>query len=420
MVAKSLSDWLDYLLSLHPKAVDLGLERVKRVYQDLCPNPPAPFVFIVAGTNGKGSSVAMLCAILQAAGYRVGQYTSPHILKFNERIQVNGQPVSDQQIIHSFERVERLRGKITLTFFEFSTLAALDCFGRAQLDCLVLEVGLGGRLDAVNVVDADASLICAIDLDHCDWLGHDRETIALEKAGVMRSGQISVCSDPNPPQTLVRHAQELSVNLALLGRDYHYEYAGQDKQAWCFVGKERLADLPAPGLKGEFQLQNAAGVLALLQAQSRFAVKRSDIEKGLVSAVNPGRLQQIDVDNQRWLLDVAHNPQAAGVLADYLASRPAQRIALFAALADKDIQPMVAQLKPYISHWVLVDLKVERAAGLTQLKQVLQKSGVDDVNIDVCDVMQAAVDKARQSGFEDVLVFGSFFTVSQAMEQISG
>lgn len=416
----SLQQWLDYLLTLHNKEIDLGLERVRKVAEELDVLRPAPFVITVAGTNGKGSSVAMLVSIIRAAGYRVGQYTSPHILKFNERIQIDGDMVSDETLVAAFQRVEEARKQVPLTYFEFTTLAALECFGNEALDCVVLEVGLGGRLDAVNIVDADATLITAIDIDHSDWLGDNREAIGYEKAGVMRPDQLSVCSDPRPPKSLLDFAQRHHVNLKRLGVDFHYKKESTNHQAWCFCNTSDEL-YPYPNLQGDFQIQNASGVLALLQYQTRFKIDRDAITKGLQAVQHSGRLQTLNLNNQAWLFDVAHNPQAAQALAEFLSQSPStKRLAIFSAMADKDMQPMVMAIKPYVEDWVLVDLDIGRAASLADLQEVLRWCRIPEERIQSFATMSFAIEYVKQSEYRDVLVFGSFITVAQAMECICG
>ncbi|UQB42853.1 bifunctional tetrahydrofolate synthase/dihydrofolate synthase [Thiomicrospira microaerophila] len=415
---EALNVWLEKLVNLHSKEIDLGLDRVRQVGKDLAVLCPAPFVITVAGTNGKGSSVAMLQAILIASGYRVGAYTSPHILRFNERIKVNGVEVTDQQIIQAFEMIEQARKQTTLTYFEFATLASLVIFSQAKLDVVILEVGLGGRLDAVNIVDANAALLTSIDIDHVDWLGSDRDKIGFEKAGVMRTGALAVCSDPAPPDSVIKYAREISADLKLLGRDFSYTRY-EDKVT--FSSDDVCFEFNKPRLKGDFQSQNAVGVVALLMAQSRLDVSLASINKGLTSVVNPGRLETLQVDNQAWLFDVAHNPQSVAVLADYL-SNQSQRFdkVIFAGLADKDLLPMVRVMVPYALEWIAVDLNVGRALSVEKLVETLTQAGVGFDFIQSAASMQEAVNSVKASTAQKVLVYGSFITVSQAMELLGG
>lgn len=423
----SLQEWVDWLLHLHAQEIDLGLERVSLVANQMQVTRPAPFVISVAGTNGKGSSVAMLASILKEAGYNVGTYTSPHILKFNERIQINGIAVSDQKIVDAFTSIENQRKTTKLTYFEFSTLAALQIFKQSELDVVVLEVGLGGRLDAVNLVDADASLITAIDVDHIDWLGDDRNVIAVEKAGIMREGKVSVCSDPNPPSTLLEYASDLNVDLACLDNDFTYHQDKKNNQAWLFnfekINNETL-HLNNPGLQGNFQLQNAAGVIALLQkVQQQLPVSIQYINLGLAKVLHPGRMQSLQINNQAWLVDVAHNPQSAQALSDYLGKQEndlTQSIALFSALNDKDMLPMIKAISPFVSSWVIADLNIPRATSVKQLTEMIMQAGVEENAILAFESIALAVGYVKSVETQKVLVWGSFFTVSQTLEALQG
>ncbi|WP_019555911.1 bifunctional folylpolyglutamate synthase/dihydrofolate synthase [Thiomicrorhabdus arctica] len=427
----SLTDWVDWLLQLHAQEIDLGLDRIRLVANAMQLTKPAPLVISVAGTNGKGSSVALLVAILKAAGHQVGAYTSPHIQFFNERIQINGNPVSDDLIIEAFVAIEEARAQTKLTYFEFSTLAALYLFKRAQLEVVVLEVGLGGRLDAVNIIDADAALITAIDIDHVDWLGDDRSVIATEKAGIMRRGKPAVCSDMNPPASLMAYANEHAVPLSQFKVDFDVLV---NDQAWSFTWltqqngvqlKGTLDDLPFPALKGAFQLNNAAGVIALLfKFTAILRVDRKAINLGLQQVSHPGRLQSLKIGAQSWLIDVAHNPQSALALATYLQQQQAkhtklQYLSLFSVLNDKDALPMVQQIAPFVSTWLIVDLEIPRATSVNALRVLLKAAGVEDLNIITKKSMEDAVSYAKSCAVEDVLVWGSFFTVSQVLASLA-
>lgn len=427
--ASSLESWIDWLLHLHAQEIDLGLERVRQVGVEMSILQPAPKIISVAGTNGKGSSVALLGSILRQAGYRVGAYTSPHIQAFNERIQIDGVAVEAQTIVEAFDLIERSRGDIKLTYFEFSTLAALQIFKQAALDVVVLEVGLGGRLDAVNIVDADAALITAIDVDHIDWLGDDRGQIAIEKAGITRSGRLAVCSDPHPPQTLADYCDQHQVNLFQLGRDFHYRVDEED--GWSLLWNNsfaRVDSYPRPALKGDFQVQNAAGVLALLQQMGRSGdlnVSADAIKRGLLKASHPGRLQSVEFCHNgrfyHWLIDVAHNPQSSEVLADYLAKQELNGLtAVFSVLDDKDASPMVQRIAPYVDQWYTADLQIPRSSNDKKLRSLLQDNQVEASCIHLYDSIEKSVQACLlQSGSEtrpdkpDLLVWGSFFTVAQ-------
>ncbi len=416
----SVQDWLDWQMRLHPGEIDLGLERVRAVGERLGVLRPRATVVTVAGTNGKGSSVAMLEAIFTAAGYRVGAYTSPHLRRYNERIRLDGEPVADETLIAAFRAVEAARDGVALTFFEYGTLAALWCFGQRFLDVVLLEVGLGGRLDATNAVDADIALITAIDVDHADWLGDDREAIGREKAGIMRPGRHAVISDPNPPASVLDEAGRLGVKVARLGDAFNWR---ADGEYWDYLGAGRLRNLPRPALAGDFQLNNAAGVLAVLERlPPRFYLPVRFIEQGLRQVRNPGRLEERQVDGQRWLLDVAHNPQSAEALARWLATQPEQQAwqSVFAALGDKDMTPMVRSLKPFVRRWHLAPLNDARALPVDALRVRLMTAGVAADAIMPHDSLTDAVAAARADRTLPVLAWGSFVTVGGVMEALDG
>lgn len=412
----NLTCWIEWLLHLHAEEIDLGLSRIGLVLEAMQLARPAPLVISVAGTNGKGSSVAMLVAILKVAGLRVGAYTSPHIQRFNERIQINGVPVEDSLIVDAFTQIEEARGGVKLTYFEFSTLAALCIFKQTHLDVVVLEVGLGGRLDAVNAVDADAALITAIGIDHIEWLGSDRSVIATEKAGIMRSGKPAVCSDGAPPESLWQYADTHGVPLVQLNREFSIEITEHD---WSIVWASDVKKFPPPSLKGDFQIQNAAGVVAILWAlRDQLPIEHSAICKGLVQARHPGRLESFVQKKQHWLVDVAHNPQSAKALAQYLRQQKekghhAPYTAIFSVLNDKDAVPMIKEIAPFVQDWLIADLDVPRASSAAALKALLLESGVAEKHILVQNSIPQAVDSAQARLEDSVLVWGSFFTVSQ-------
>jgi dihydrofolate synthase/folylpolyglutamate synthase len=423
----TLNDWLSWQETLHPTEIELGLERVSQVLERLELNQPDFTLITVAGTNGKGSSVAMLESILLAAGYRVGTYTSPHLLRYNERIKLDGQPVSDAVLCESFQRIDEARlavpgADISLSYFEFGTLAAIDILQRSGVDIAILEVGLGGRLDAVNVLDADVALITAIDVDHADWLGDDRETIAVEKAGILRPGRPAVCSDPQPPASLSATAESLGVSLVQLGTDFFAEQKGDE---WQWRNPPRCVDhLPLPALCGDFQLHNAAGVLAVLAAvEAEFPVSDEEIAQGLQSVSLPGRFQ-IQQGAPVRIFDVAHNEQSARALAKNLsqAEHSGQTYTIFAMLADKDIRAVVAQLGPLVNHWYLAPLPVPRAASVAQLQSALADESIpvdampsDSIRIfdDVNAAFQAAL--AASTAQDRIVVTGSFYTVAAVL-----
>ncbi|HEY4540875.1 MAG TPA: bifunctional tetrahydrofolate synthase/dihydrofolate synthase, partial [Noviherbaspirillum sp.] len=371
----SLADWLALLESRHPKLIDMGLERVAQVRDRLGISFDCP-VITVGGTNGKGSTCAMLESILLQAGYKVGVYTSPHLIDFNERVRLNGEAVSDQALVEQFEAVEAQRGDVSLTYFEFTTLAALRLFAQSGLDAVILEVGLGGRLDAVNIVDADVAIVTSVDIDHTEYLGDTREAIGFEKAGIFRVGRTAICGDPVPPQSLVDHAQAIGADLWLFGRDFNY--AG-DKQQWNYGGRSvRRNSLAYPSLRGANQLLNASAALAALEAlRQRLPVGAQEVRTGLVLVDLPGRFQVLP-GRPSVILDVAHNPHAAATLAQNLDNMGFHRytFAVFGAMQDKDVEGVVAQLKDRVDHWCLATLPGPRAATAAMLAESLGRAGV--------------------------------------------
>ena len=415
----TLNDWLNWQETLHPSAIELGLERPQQVLQQMqLPTRKCPLIS-VAGTNGKGSSVAMLESIFRSAGYRVGCYTSPHLLHYNERIRLDGEPVSDAALCAAFERVDFARKEISLTYFEFGTLAAIDLFSRANLDVIILEVGMGGRLDAVNILDADVALVTAIDVDHVDWLGSDREQIGLEKAGIFRAGRAAVCSDSHPPQSLLEHADKLGISLYLLGRDYNF--CTRDAHwSWSVASESSQSSrdaLPMPVLRGQAQLRNAAGVLMVLELLAdKLPINQQQLRQGLLSLNLPGRFQVFPGVIPR-ILDVAHNPQSAAVLASNLAQMfcTGRTHGVFASLADKDIPAVVAALGPEVDTWHVASLDVPRGANAEQLERALHDGGYNHVQC-YANVTAATEGAEAQAGLGDrVVVFGSFYTVAEAM-----
>jgi len=412
----SLPDWLRWQEQLHVREIDLGLERARRVLDGLGLPRPAWPVITVAGTNGKGSTVAMLESLLRCAGLRVGCYSSPHLLRYNERIRIDGAPVRDQPLCEAFARVDTARGDTSLTYFEFGTLAALDLFSRAGLDAVVLEVGLGGRLDAVNVIDADVAVVTGIGIDHVEWLGPDRESIAREKAGVFRGGHVAVCSDPEPPASIAAHAAAVGARLRLLGRDFHYR-AGEGRWDWQGVSTHLVA-LPPPALPGRVQLQNAAGVLAAIEALDRPALLEPGVvARGLISVRLPGRFQILP-GTPPVILDVAHNPHAAERLVETLADQPpvARTVAVTGMLRDKDAAGVFQCLCPFVDAWYLCDLDSPRAAPATQLAEALSGLATPG-SVHLAGNVSTALEAARRAAGAEgrVLVFGSFLTVAGAL-----
>jgi dihydrofolate synthase / folylpolyglutamate synthase len=409
----NLEHWLARIERLHPKGVDLGLDRVAAV-RDTAGLVPAFPLIAVAGTNGKGSACALLEAMLTRAGYRAGLYSSPHLLAFNERVRIAGRNADDAALCQAFERVESARGQVSLTYFEFATLAALDLFQQASVDVAVLEVGLGGRLDAVNAFNADCALVTTVDLDHLDYLGPDREAIGREKAGIFRAGRPAICADEDPPQSLLDCAREVGAELTLAGRDYGF---GDDGNQWHYwSGAGRRAGLPHPALRGRFQLANAAAAIAALEAvRERVPVDMGAIRRGLVEVDLPGRFQVLP-GSPAVVLDVAHNPQAARTLAASLAEMPCngRTLAVFAMLSDKDIAGVAAAVAPMVSQWFIGSLDVPRGAAAETVRSALGDAAAGAQSF--ADPAQAyAAARETAAGNDRILVFGSFYTVSAVL-----
>ncbi len=415
----TLDQWLAWQDTLHARKIDLGLERVGWVAEAMgLDRPPFPAV-TVAGTNGKGSCVALLEAILQAAGYRVGAYTSPHLLRYNERVRIAGAAVGDEDLCRAFARVDDARGDVALTYFEFGTLAALERFRAAQVDIALLEVGMGGRLDATNVVDAEVALVAAIDVDHREWLGPDRESIGREKAGIFRPGRPAVCADPDPPASLLAHAAALDTPLYRIGREFDW-HAAADGWEWRCDTRRRRA-LPPPALHGEFQLRNAAAVLMVLELLARaFPVTQDEVRRGLQEVSLPGRFQVIPGAVEH-ILDVAHNPQAARSLAANLQRRPCtgRTLAVAALLADKDVEAVAAALDPVVDRWFLAGLDGPRALAAADLARRIRAAAVRGPVAADPDVARALARAQRAADAGDrIVVFGSFHTVEAALRRL--
>lgn len=406
--------------SLHPREIELGLDRATVVCRNLgLTAPPFPVV-TVGGTNGKGSVAAMLEQTLHAAGYRVGLYTSPHLIRYNERVRIHGREVTDAELIAGFERVEVARGATPLTYFEFGTLAAVERFRAAGVDVAVLEVGLGGRLDAVNVWDADVAIVTSVGTDHRDWLGPDRESIGREKAGIYRAGRCAICGDADPPATLLAHAAAVGARLLRIHRDFDFE---RRDGGWLWrAGARLVAGLPHPAMRGDYQLANAACVLMALDCLAdRLPVTLADIRAGLTRAVLPGRFQTLPGRPLR-VFDVAHNAEAAQALSRTLASQPVagRTIAVCGMLRDKPIAEVVGTLAPQVHAWHIAGLDGERAAGADELRAALSAAGVHErvtAHADIVTAYRAAVAEAGDA--DRVLVFGSFHTVGAILRALS-
>ena len=416
-----LSQWLEYIQRQHPESIELGLDRVREVATRLGLGRPAAQVITVAGTNGKGSTVAFIEAIARAGGWKVGAYTSPHLLRYNERVRIEAEEVADDALVAAFAVVEAARVDTPLTYFEFGTLAALWLFQRASLDLVVLEVGLGGRLDAVNLVDADVAVVTTVDIDHTGWLGSDRESIGREKAGIARAWKPLVLGEVDPPSSVLRHAYAIGANAIRLGSDFFHEPVDAAHWRWREVGAELR--LPAPRLAAPPQRANASTAIAALRALPR-ALPEAAFAQGVATATLPGRLQCLQRDGVEIVLDVAHNPQAARELAAWLRRRsPAPTVAVFAALADKDAAGMVQALAGQVGHWYLAGL--EQAGRGQDVEHLVARldgtvagvaTGVSSGDARVADALARAIAAASPAG--RVLVFGSFHTVAEALQAL--
>ena len=414
----TLDDWLAHCERLHPKSIELGLERVRAVWQRMGVAFDCPIIS-VAGTNGKGSTCAMLEAILQEAGFRTGVYTSPHLVRFEERCRVRGEPVQAAALIAGFEAVEAARAEVPLTYFEFTTLAILHTLAGAGLDAVILEVGLGGRLDAVNIIDADCAIITSIDVDHAELLGDTREAIGREKAGILRAGRPAIVSDPVPPQSVIDHANAIGTDLWLLGRDYNY--SGEPQQ-WAWAGRgRRYAGLAYPALRGANQLINASGALAALEAlRQRLPVTAQAVRNGFALVELPGRFQVV-AGRPSLVLDVAHNPHSAAALAHNLETMgpyPTTH-AVFGAMADKDMTAMLSRMDPLVDIWYFTDLPTPRAASGAALqvawRALTQHPGAAAaVFANPADALREAAANAGPA--DRIVVFGSFYTVGGVLE----
>jgi len=426
-MTRTLDQWLSYQERVNVRSIELGLDRVRAVWERMGAPAPARRVITVGGTNGKGSTVAMLEAMLSAAGQRVGCYTSPHLLRYNERIRIGGHDADDDALVASFERIEAARGEILLTYFEFGTLAALDLFARAGLDVAVLEVGLGGRLDAVNIIDADVAVVTTVDLDHMDWLGPDRDSIGVEKAGIARAGRLAVVGEADPPSGLLQALERIGAKVERAGVDFSVERLSS---GWRWRHRDGATwTLPGPALAAPVQYANAAASIAALhglQAQdARLATKDLALAAavGVRSAQVAARLQVLPGD-PALVVDVGHNPQAARALAEWLDARPGVRVhAVYGALSDKDVAGVIGALGTRIAHWHLAGLAQDTPRGLTaealaeQLAAVLPDAGYE-VHADVRSALKAARSSARPG--ECVLAFGSFFVAAAVLAESGG
>ena len=420
MTPKTLDDWLAHCERVHPKEIDLTLERARRVKERLGLAFEVP-VFTVAGTNGKGSSCAMLEAIALQAGYRVGLYAKPHLVHFEERCRVNARMVAADELMPHFEAVEQARGEVSLTYFEFTTLAIVRLLSQAELDLVILEVGLGGRLDAVNTLDADCAIITSIDIDHTEYLGSDRESIGREKAGILRAGRPAIVSDPAPPRSVTDVAQQLGADLWLFGRDFNYS---GDRQQWNWAGRQRRFNgLAYPALRGANQLLNASGVLAAFEAlRERLPITAQAVRNGLALVELPGRFQ-IVAGQPTLVLDVAHNPHAVAALAhnlDQMGFYPRTH-AVFGAMRDKDLGAILERMVPLVDHWHFTDLPARRAAAAAELVEVhgrVRAKAPGPVSVSChagpAQALRAALGAADPA--DRIVVFGSFYTVGGVLK----
>ncbi|WP_313315964.1 bifunctional tetrahydrofolate synthase/dihydrofolate synthase [Stutzerimonas nitrititolerans] len=422
MTRRSLGDWLAYLEELHPTAIDMGLERVREVAVRLGLGRPARRIVTVTGTNGKGSTCAFIASLLRAQGLKVGVYSSPHLLRYNERVQIDGEQASDEALCAAFAAVEAARGDVSLTYFEMGTLAAFWLFQRAGLDAAVLEVGLGGRLDAVNLVDADVSVVTNIGLDHSEWLGDSRDSVATEKAGIFRSGKPALCGDLHPPASLLDCAASLPAPLYLRGRDFDLAL---DAHGWHWRGVSsageplELHDLPLLSLP----VENAAlAIQAFVLLEPGWQPER--VADALLQTRVTGRLDRRTLrskgQNVPLLLDVGHNPHAASYLAESLAARPptGRRLAVFGLLADKDLDGILDVLLPRVDGWAVAPLATPRSAPASDLHEALLRRGASvSIHAGVAQALEAQLAQAEEG--DEILLFGSFYCVAEALEWLN-
>jgi dihydrofolate synthase/folylpolyglutamate synthase len=418
----TLPDWLALLESRHAEVhIDMGLDRVRTVKERMGLRFDCP-VIMVAGTNGKGSTCAMLESILLRAGYRVGLYIKPHFLDFNERARINGENAGDAALVEAFDVVESQRGEVDLTYFEFTTLAIMQLLSKSAIDVAILEVGLGGRLDAVNVVDADVSIVTSIDIDHKDYLGETREEIGFEKAGIFRPGKPAICSDPVPPQSLLKHAEEIGADLWLLARDFNYQ---GDKQQWSYGGRtQRRNSLAYPALRGANQLLNASAALAALEVlRPQLPVGAQEARTGLALVELPGRFQVLP-GRPTVILDVAHNPHAAATLAQNIGNMGFApfTFAVFGIMQDKDIDGVVDAMAQHVDHWCVAGLASPRSANAPELAAKLaarKPAGAKPEEFSAtafANPAEAFANAMSRAGENDrIVVFGSFYTVAGVM-----
>jgi dihydrofolate synthase/folylpolyglutamate synthase len=414
----TLPAWLARLEQLHSSTIELGLDRVRRVKDALALSPTFP-ILTVGGTNGKGSTCAYLEAMLTAAGYKTGLYTSPHLLRYNERVRIAESEADAAGLVAAFERIDAARGDTSLTYFEFGTLGAMLQFVEAGVDVAILEVGLGGRLDAVNVFDADAAIVTSIDLDHQDYLGDTREAIGFEKAGIYRAGRPAICADPAPPASLLRHAQAIGAGMRRFCEDFSVEH---NPGAWRYRGQHwTLSGLPLPAMAGGYQVRNAAGAIALLESlRERLPVDERAIKQGLGKARVPGRFQRLGT-HPEVILDVAHNPEAARALAATLREYPiaGRTLAVAGMLADKDVAGVIAALSDCVDDWFVCTPASPRALPATALAECIRHVA-NAAAVIGNDPRSAFAAAQEQASLDDrIVAFGSFYTVSALLNHAS-
>lgn len=415
----TLEAWLRHIERVHPRSIEMGLTRVGLVKRALGLDPEFS-VITVGGTNGKGSVCAMLEAILAKAGYRVGCYTSPHLLRYNERVRIGRAEALDAALCEALAAVERARGEIPLTYFEFGTLAAMQLFVAAKVEVAILEVGLGGRLDAVNAFDNDCAVIASVALDHMEYLGDTREAIGFEKAGIFRPGMPSVCGDPEPPESVGRHAQDMGADLWQIGRDYGYR---ADKLQWSYWSRRgKRHGLPYPALRGAYQLQNASAALAALDALAgKLPVSMGEVRSGLLELELPARFQVLP-GRPAVVLDVAHNPHAAAALAANLAHMGSYRAtyAVFAMLKDKDVAGVIRAVKDRIDVWFAAGIEEPRGSSAEEMARALQSEGVAGQVRTFATPADAYAAACQEAGENDrIIAFGSFYTVAGVLRERS-
>jgi dihydrofolate synthase/folylpolyglutamate synthase len=417
-----LATWLAYLESIHARPIDMGLDRVREVAARMKLDLQAVKI-VVGGTNGKGSTCAMLEAILLAAGYQVGLYTSPHLIDFNERARINGENATDAALTEQFAAVDAARGEVSLTYFELTTLAILRLFAQRKLDVVVLEIGLGGRLDAVNIVDADCAIVTSVDIDHTEFLGDTRELIGSEKAHIYRAGRPAICADPMPPASLVAHAEAIGADLWLFGRDFNYS---GDKQQWSYGGRgQRRNSLAYPALRGANQLLNASAALAALEAlRDQLAVPAQAVRLGLLQVQLPARFQILP-GQPTVILDVAHNPHAAAVLGDNLGNMGFYPYthAVLGMLSDKDIPGVIAKVARHVDHWYCTTLEGPRGLDGEALAAALRAAGITEgadssITAWASPAEAFAAARARAGDGDRIVVFGSFLTVAGVVSSL--